>query len=145
LSEERHNPILHQIGMAYTRNRLTTGEGGVPPLRGVIPGGREAPRWALGQISLQLSLSIRRRELGVDQNSWSQRLRRLVRLGPADASLAVGPVPLRQPQKDPPVEQTKMKRNLMLKRMLRSITHLIGILGSVLLVVGVADWVARWQ
>jgi hypothetical protein len=33
----------------------------------------------------------------------------------------------------------------MLKRMLWWITYLIGILGSILLVVGTADWVARLQ
>jgi len=34
---------------------------------------------------------------------------------------------------------------LMRKRMLWWITYWIGILGSILLVVGVADWVARLQ
>jgi hypothetical protein len=33
----------------------------------------------------------------------------------------------------------------MLKRMLWWITYLIGILGSILLVAGTADWVARLQ
>jgi len=42
-------------------------------------------------------------------------------------------------------EQKAKERKWMLKRMLWWMTYLMGILGSILLVVGIADWIARLQ